>query len=483
MPEGIKTTERSAHDSDKRRMAHTRQEYLRDKTLGKISRGEGRKSTSESGSLRMQEFDRKRTSVARGQFLSDEVKIFKDRKSEQVVELEELKTRKAGEISAAAVSKPELGEDLESIRTDASVGIDYDFDQKNDRRNILSRGIVNKASGMMNYMKKHPGKAALKLVPVVPLAMNLIGTGKSISRSMGAGKEATEAETEAKQLMWKAHQKKNTKNAIKKGVASVVGGAMIGAGGGFDFGVGDAAGELGSSAVESLGPLMSAAIERSPELMASEIAETAAEEPLGDLGEDIAAHGVDALKKKSPLIKTGRKSRMEIMNPHGDHALAHKSLLAKDTKYGNAVRKSVRGTLAEHEVSGKGKKSDGSDLVDLSKQQDDPSISLPESDRPKVGDITAKQNMLSQLTQTARIQQHQGSDTTLNVGKVKRDQQHTAIARNQRLQKQMGYTERGHIIGKRNGKEIHRERPLSVTQAVEKDKKIDAFSEKSILEA
>jgi hypothetical protein len=35
----------------------------------------------------------------------------------------------------------------------------------------------------------------------------------------------------------------------------------------------------------------------------------------------------------------------------------------------------------------------------------------------------------------------------------------------------------------RNGQEVFREKPISVAQAVAKDKKIDSFSKKSILEA
>ena len=452
--------------SNKRQMAHTNQEFLRDKTLSEIKTLPARGAEANE---RITELDDQRTSVTRGLYKDqiDQEDLFTGKKiDERNTELLALGRSKEIPQTSDSEAIPDLGEDLESMRTDPNIGIDYEFNRKNDRRNVLARTAVNKFDGAKNYVKKHPVKTAAKLLPGATLAMNAFGTGKSIQRSRVAGKEGVDSGTEAQQLMWGAHKKKNTKNAIRKGVSTVVGATTIGLGGGFDFGTGDTAGHIGESAIEALGPVISGGIEGSSSLLGSEMAEMAVEDPLGNMVEDGVSNLRDATKSSS-LLKTSRKARMELMKPGGGDAnLAHKSLLAKDIKYGNAVRSSVRSTLNDKQ---------GPYHFEKKRERN-----LRRGEiQPGRENITAKANLLSQLKETAAKQRSPdttgegvSSEETLNVGKAKVDQHQTSAARNLRLQKQFGY---------HDGKLGHT--PMSVTGAHLKDDKIDHFSEKSRFES
>ena len=452
--------------SSKRQMAHTNQEFLRDKTLSEIK---GLPARGDDADERMKELDDERTSVTRGLYqeqINQEDRFYGNQINERNQELLALEHRKNTPHTSDSETIPDLGEDLESMRADPDVGIDYEFDQKNDRRNVLARTAVNKFKGAKNYVQKHPVKTAAKLLPGATLAMNAFGTGKSIQRSRDAGKEQDAADTEAQQLMWGAHKKKNTKNAIRKGVSTVVGATTIGFGGGFDFGTGETAGHIGESAIEALGPIISGGIEDSSSLVGSEMAEMAVEDPLGNMAEDGVSNLRDATKSSS-LLKTSRKARMELMKPGGGDAnLAHKSLLAKDIKYGNAVRSSVRSTLNDKQ---------GPAFFEKKRERN---LGRGEI-QPGRENITAKANLLSQLKETAAKQRSPdttgegvSSEETLNVGKAKVDQHQTSAARNLRLQKQFGY---------HDGKLGHT--PMSVTGAQLKDEKIDGFGKKSRFES
>lgn len=370
----------------------------------------------------------------------------------------------------------ELGNDLESLREKGE--LDYDFDRKNDKRNPVSRFLVNKFSGAANYIRKHPVKAFSKtVIPGAGVVMNLAGSVKSAMRSKKAGADKEESKTEAERLMYSAYQKKNKKEAIKKGVGAVVGAATIGAGGGFDFGASEGAGELASQGIEALGGAVSGLIENNASLVGSEALEQLAEDPIAELGEDSIGHLSSVIgnkrstdSKTKSLISTSRKARLELGKTDGDKSLAHRSLLGKDTKYGDSVRKAVRSTLLDKEGP-----------MHFEKQIK----TGPQELIPSRESITAKQNMLGQLKEVANKQpKAQSEDGNLDVEKVVQDVPDTIAARNQRLQDAMGYTKTSDVIGRTSdGRGIQRKKPISVVEADTKETELKEKFGKSWYEA
>ena len=259
----------------------------------------------------------------------------------------------------------DLGGDLSMVQDEVQ---DYDFDPKSDHQSAPIRYLGNKLSGAANYVKKHPGKAFAKALPVVPIAMNVAGAVRSHGKSKEARKEETSPDaSEAQKLMWNAHKKSQQKNRNKKAISAAVGVATTAAGGMLDMGAGNAAGDLfaetgsavldgaASEAFETIGQFADAT-SASDALGGFGMAagEAMSEDVIGSTAEDVEEGVQDKrrgrLKPKpgqQKLIPKARLARGELNKDGGDKALAHKSLLSKDLKYGKAVRKTIRGTLDE----------------------------------------------------------------------------------------------------------------------------------------
>ena len=146
-------------------MAHTNQEFLRDKTLSEIK---GLPARGDGADERMKELDDERTSVTRGLYqeqINQEDRFYGNQINERNQELLALEHRKNTPHTSDSETIPDLGEDLESMRADPDVGIDYEFDQKNDRRNRARTqrckhlGLVVRVTIATNG---HTDKAALK---------------------------------------------------------------------------------------------------------------------------------------------------------------------------------------------------------------------------------------------------------------------------------------------------------------------------------
>ncbi len=377
-----------------------------------------------------------------------------------------------------------LGADLARIQNDiGSEG--YDFNPESDSQNVFSRFAGKKWDGIKNYAKKHPGKTAAKLVPLVPIGMNIAGAVRSHFKSKDAeGEEQNPDATQAQQLMWDAQKKSQKTNRNKKGIAAAMGIAATAAGGFADFGAGEAGGQLlaasGSEFIDKAGAesfeMVSQFVGQNSFQDAMSgfglaAGEMGVEEVMGNVSEDVVGM---APQKSKGLIPKARLARIELNKQGGDSKLAHESLLAKDLKYGASVRKAVRGTLDET-LPVNAAPSRGEVLSPASGAPVDASMESKQLNDFETAK-KSKSHLLNHLKETVGFKADipsydQGSDTNLKPSDFAKQQRDTRGAAMHRLRKDLGYASDS---TKESGSKI-----LSKKEAEIADSKIDNFKEKA----
>ncbi len=534
-PEQLAAIQKISDSADEKRLKSARKDYLLDKH--KASDQKRLKSAKKEFLLdKHSAAEDRRLEAAKREFLIDK-KVKQedlDRDKEKKAgfdNISSLKDSKEAEFSkSAGPGKFDLGDDLSAMHDANELG-GYEFDRKNDTRSAPLRYLSSKFTGAAHYVKKHPFKSMAKLVPLAGPAMSLATAVKSHGRKGDARSEQSESSTEAMDMMWGAHKRQQSKQRNKKAISAAVGIATTAAGGMVDFGAGDLAADVGSDAAGEaagfVGNMIDGSVSHMTEGVGRGLAEMTTEDVISGSGEDVTQTVRDKLGKSKSLIPTARKSRVELKKGSaGDKALAHRSLLSKDTEYGNVARKAVKTrnnlarTLDDSILDKSIQSSDGvsagmslRDSIAQSQRGEDlplatGAMSPQPLKKPELHDsitseaLIAKKRMLSQFSQTKQKMTTTAGDGTMNVGEFKHNQALTEEARTLRLAKQFGY-EKGiskKTIDSEQDSKIEGSTSVGVKQksvpvfpglstesdkeAIEKrDNKLDHFKEKSFFEA
>jgi hypothetical protein len=237
---------------------------------------------------------------------------------------------------------PSVGENLAAVQGLTAAG-GYEFDRPMDSRNRLVRGVGNKLGGALHYVKKHPVKTMAKVaVPFAAPAMNLAGAFQAHGR-MRTAQRGTESSTPPLvRGMYQAHARKQKKQRNKAAIGAVVGLATTAAGGAVDFGAGDLAADLGADFLTEGLELATTTIAGSGQGAGLALAESAVEDVAGTGIEDIVEESRGGLAARGMSIKTSREARLALKQGTAPASAAHEVMLARDPKYGKAVREGLR---------------------------------------------------------------------------------------------------------------------------------------------